>query len=84
MNNYTEEQLKDVAQKRVDFKHHLAIYIVVIAFLWVIWAVSSGGYMWPVWPTVGWGIGIFFHYVGVFNPFVLFSVDKEIEKLRKK
>ncbi len=84
MDNHKEEQLKYEAQKRVDFKHHFTIYLVVTAFLWIIWTVSGGGYVWPEWPTVGWGIGIFFHYVGVFNPFILFSVEKEMEKLREE
>ncbi|MEP1095893.1 MAG: 2TM domain-containing protein [Cyclobacteriaceae bacterium] len=84
MNSNTEEQLKENAIKRVDFKHHFLIYVVVIAFLWAIWAATGSGYMWPVWPTGGWGIAIFFHYVGAFNPFNLFSVEKEIEKLKKE
>lgn len=84
MNNLNEEQLNEVAQKRVDFKHHLFIFVTVIAFLWAIWAITDSDYMWPVWPTAGWGIAIFFHYAGVYNPFNLFSVEKEIEKMKKK
>ena len=84
MSNLYQEQLKKDAQKRVDFKHHFLIYVMVIALLWVIWAVSDSGYVWPVWPTAGWGIAIFFHYVSVFNPFEFFSVEKEVEKLKQE
>ena len=84
MNNIHEEQLKKDAQKRVEFKRHFLIYIVVIALLWVIWVFSGSEYMWPVWPTAGWGIGVFFHYASVFNPFKIFSVEKEIKILKQE
>jgi hypothetical protein len=84
MSNLYEEQLKRDAQKRVDFRRHLSIYLVVSTLLWVIWVFSGGGYMWPIWPTGGWGIAVFFHYVGVFNPFQFFSVEKEVEKLKQE
>jgi hypothetical protein len=83
MNDYTEEHLKKKAQKRVDFKHHFLIYVLVIAFLWVIWALTGRRHLWPIWPTGGWGIAILFQYIGAFNPFQIYSVEKEIEKLKK-
>jgi hypothetical protein len=33
-------------------------YLAVIALLWVIWLVTGAGYPWPVWPMLGWGIGV--------------------------
>ena len=24
----------------------------------LIWAVTGAGYFWPVWPTLGWGVGV--------------------------
>jgi hypothetical protein len=46
-------------KKRRDFKGHLLIYFLVNSFLVVIWAVtSSGGFFWPVFIMVGWGIGV--------------------------
>ena len=33
-------------------------YIVVNSFLIVIWAVTGGGYFWPIWPIIGWGFGV--------------------------
>ena len=84
MSNLYQEQLKRDAQKRVDFKRHLLIYLMVITLLWVVWAFSGNAYMWPVWPTCGWGIAVFSHYVRVFKPFQFFSVEKEIEKLKQE
>lgn len=38
---------------------HILLYVLVISFLMVIWSLTSpGGYFWPVWPALGWGIGI--------------------------
>jgi hypothetical protein len=39
-------------------------YLAVIALLWVIWLVTGAGYPWPVWPMLGWGIGVAGHHRG--------------------
>jgi hypothetical protein len=36
-------------------------YLAVIALLWVIWLVTGAGYPWPVWPMLGWGVGVASH-----------------------
>ncbi|MFN1835802.1 2TM domain-containing protein [Balneola sp. MJW-20] len=84
MNNLNEEQIIELAKKRVDLRHHLMVYIIINAMLWAIWAITGSGYIWPIWPTAGWGIALIFHYVGVHDPFALFSVEKEIEKMKKE
>jgi hypothetical protein len=46
-------------KKRRDFHGHVLIYTLVNAFLVVIWAVTSpDGFFWPIFPIVGWGIGV--------------------------
>jgi hypothetical protein len=30
-------------------------YLAVMALLVAIWALAGAGYLWPVWPAVGWG-----------------------------
>jgi hypothetical protein len=36
--------------------------VIVMAFLVVIWLLTSpGGYFWPIWPMLGWGIGLASH-----------------------
>jgi class 3 adenylate cyclase len=44
-----------------SFRIHLTVYIVVNVMLIGIWAASGGGYFWPVWPILGWGIGVGCH-----------------------
>jgi class 3 adenylate cyclase len=40
---------------------HVSVYIVVNVMLIAIWAVAGGGYFWPIWPILGWGIGVGCH-----------------------
>lgn len=48
---------------RKDFTVHLTVYWVVMAFLVVIWLVTAGwgSYFWPIWPMLGWGLGLVLH-----------------------
>lgn len=49
-------------QKKREFTSHLIAYVLVNAFLVVLWAtVAGGGFFWPMFPLIGWGIGLFFH-----------------------
>jgi class 3 adenylate cyclase len=40
---------------------HLTVYLVVNLMLVAIWAAAGAGYFWPVWPILGWGIGLGCH-----------------------
>jgi len=33
-------------------------YLAVMAALWLIWLVAGAGYPWPIWPMLGWGVGV--------------------------
>jgi hypothetical protein len=53
-----EQALKRL-KKRRDFYNHLVVYTVVNGFLVVIWAMTSmPGFFWPIFPMLGWGIGV--------------------------
>jgi hypothetical protein len=56
------ETLRDQAIKRLkkqsDFKVHLLMYVMVNAFLLVVWAMTGAGFFWPAFFIVGWGIGV--------------------------
>jgi hypothetical protein len=43
------------------YSDHLRTYLMVMALLVAIWALTGMGYFWPVWPALGWGIGIVSH-----------------------
>jgi len=73
-------------EKKQDFTIHLAAYLAVNAFLVVIWAVSGGGF-WPIFPIVGWGIGLALHAWSVFgrNPMTSEArISAEEDRLRAK
>jgi class 3 adenylate cyclase len=46
---------------RQSFKIHLTLYVLVNVFLIGIWAASGGGYFWPVWSILGWGLAVAAH-----------------------
>jgi hypothetical protein len=84
-----DQALRDLAFKRVkerrDFQGHLVAYVVVNMFLWGVWAVTTGlgSYPWPVWVTLGWGIGVVMNWWGVTRrPITWDEVNQEIERLR--
>ena len=89
----TEEEIYRRARKRVEdkkaFLTHLVVYIVVNGALVLIWLFTSpGGYPWFIWPLFGWGIGLIFHFLGVFffdrdTGWERAEVEKEAEKLRR-
>lgn len=63
---------------------HIVVYIVVNALLVVVWAVASGGYFWPVWPMLGWGIGVIGHYLTVFVGSAKISEERIDRELRQR
>ena len=86
--NDKDPHLWEIAQRRASFKSHLATYIVVNIFLWGVWYFTNqrydhNGFPWPVWATFGWGIGIFFHFMGAYVFPKANSVEKEYEKLTR-
>src|SRR5215467_10486647 len=54
------------AAAEAGFYGHLLSYLGVIAFLGVI-NLFTTRYPWFIWPALGWGIGLFSHYMAVFG-----------------
>jgi hypothetical protein len=55
-----EQAIERIAKKR-EFAAHLAAYVLINGALVVIWAMTGSGFFWPVFPILGWGVGVFFH-----------------------
>src|SRR5215212_7008140 len=87
-----DPQLWRIAIKRAGFKKHLLTYVVVNLCFWVLWfftrhetSVSdTTGLPWPVWPGIGWGIGLVFHYIGAYVSTGNNSAEREYEKLKNQ
>lgn len=41
---------------------HTRIYVLICLGMITIWAATGTGYFWPMWPILGWGIGIISHH----------------------
>jgi len=44
--------------RRLALDPAVRTYLAVMALLWLIWLLTGAGYPWPVWPMLGWGIGV--------------------------
>jgi hypothetical protein len=55
----TPEARREAARRA--FAEHLRTYVMVMVLLVAIWALTGMGYFWPIWPALGWGIGIWCH-----------------------
>ncbi len=88
----SEQEIYQQAKKRVEEKKgfyiHFAVYIAVNIMLVIIWSVTGAGFPWFVFPLGGWGIGILFHFLGVFvfsqpSGWERREIEKEVERLKK-
>jgi len=82
----TPDERRESARKRLqakrDLKTHVVAYVVVNAFLVVVWALSGVGYFWPVWVMAGWGIGLVMNVWDVYGrkPITEADVDEELRR----
>jgi hypothetical protein len=74
-------------KKQREFHRHVAVYVLVNAALVTIWFVTNaGGFFWPVFPIVFWGIGV------VMNGWEAYAdddlserrIEQEIQRLEHK
>jgi hypothetical protein len=85
-----EDELRKLAvnqlKKKRDFKTHIVVYVTVNVFLVVIWAVTGAGFFWPVFPILGWGIGVAANAWDVYGrkPITEDQIRRETERLRSE
>jgi hypothetical protein len=87
----TPEALREQAlrrlKKRRDFNAHLVVYLLVNIVAWGIWAfigvISHSWWPWPVFLTLGWGIGLTMNAWDVFlrKPITEDELQREIKHL---
>jgi hypothetical protein len=74
--------IKQLRKKR-DLQAHLLAYVTVNMLLVGIWLFTSpGGFFWPIFPLLGWGIGLAFHVWDVYSP-EMFSEEKIQAEMRR-
>ena len=86
---YNEEaylRAKKKLEKLVGFYWHLAVYVIINIFLIVVISTNSGEGFWHFGTFATaffWGIGLLFHFLGVFGPDAIFGKNWEEKKLRE-
>ncbi|WP_296312658.1 2TM domain-containing protein [Winogradskyella sp. UBA3174] len=97
VSDFRKEEAYLIAKKKVDaligFYWHFAVYLVINIFLIILIGVNdSEGFsgFGPYATAVFWGIGLFFHFIGVFGPNFFFGnnwekrkIDEYMDKERK-
>ncbi len=85
-----DENLWRIAKKRADFRKHVYIYAIINGFLWAIWWFTIGhhtgfiGVPWPLWVSLGWGIGLAFNYFSAYHGSGEDLTQQEYEKLKRE
>ena len=83
-NTARELAIERLHQKR-GFQSMLVVYLVINVFLWTLWAVTESnksGIPWPLWVTLGWGVGIAFSAWNVYGqkPITEDEVQREMQR----
>ncbi|MBK8601114.1 MAG: 2TM domain-containing protein [Flavobacterium sp.] len=86
-NSNSEYERYQKAKKQVNeikgFYGHLTSYVIVLAILIYINLKYTPEYLWFIWTMFGWGIGLFFHAVRVFDWFPFLNKDWEERKIKQ-
>jgi 2TM domain len=86
----SEQELRKLAvsrlKKKRDFSTHVVVYVIVNAMLVGVWAVTGAGFFWPIFPILGWGIGVGANAWDVYGrkPITEDEVQRETERLRSE
>lgn len=85
----SERELRELAVKRLkakrDFYGHLLAFVTVNLLLVGIWWGTGATFFWPLFPILGWGIGLAFHAWDTFSPGPgPREVEREMERLRRR
>ena len=84
----TDDPLREEAiarlKKKRDFATHVVVYVLVNAFLVAIWAATGADFFWPIFPILGWGIGLGANAWDVYGrkPISEGEIEKEMSRLR--
>jgi hypothetical protein len=88
LTNKRDKQLWKLAKQRVRFRRHMYAYLFVNTAFWLIWIWQTGGrsyaHPWPIWPSLGWGLGLFIHYLDAFHDRRSKAVEREYHKLSSR
>ena len=82
-----EQALRRI-KKRRDLHTHAFAYLTINVLLWGVWviigATSHTWFPWPLWVTLGWGIGLAFNAWDVYfrHPISESDIQREMDRLQ--
>jgi hypothetical protein len=85
----TDDALREQAiarlKKKRDFATHAVVYVLVNAFLVAIWAATGADFFWPIFPILGWGIGLGANAWDVYGrkPISEGEIEQEMSRMRR-
>jgi len=70
-------------KQKSDFRTHLFVYSVVNGVFVLGWLATGAGFFWPMFPMLGWGIGLVFHAWDVYwrKPISEEQIRREMEHM---
>ena len=83
-NDELRKQARQRVQKRRDLGAHAVAYVVINLMLIGIWAISGGGYFWPAWVLLAWGVGLVLNVWDVYfrRPVTDADIEREMQRAR--
>jgi hypothetical protein len=86
MDKVRDDKLWRIAKKRSAFKMLFMVYILMNGMLVGLWYFTTGpgSHFWPIWPILGWGLGILYQFVDAYMGNTVFSEEKEFQRLKRK
>lgn len=78
-----EEEARERVAEMKAFYGHLLSYVLVHIMLVGIYFAAGGGHFWPIYPMLGWGIGLASHAASTFGAFGVFNQSWEERKVRE-
>ena len=61
-----QERARERADEYSGLLWHIATFIIINGFLWLVDVMQGGGVDWAFWITIFWGIGLAFHIAWYF------------------
>jgi hypothetical protein len=52
---------------RTAYVAHVRVYVVINIFLVGVWFLAGGGYFWPAWVILGWGVAVVLQAIATFG-----------------
>lgn len=82
-----DPNLRKEAKKRVKAKQQAkqltGVFLIVWAILTAVWALSGGGYFWPMWAIFGMSIALGFTYWNAYGPSETITDSQVDEEMRR-